>query len=479
MSAIEIPLEEVEFHPLSFADPSGRLFWWRKELYRGIPQEKADLYERMFRDGIAQKLVEKQLLVETELTTLALDGFGLILKHRPVVFVSYPYEWCPLMLKDAGLMVIELEIELTKEGLTLQDAHPWNVLFDGCRPIYVDFGSIVSARTDSSWPTYDEFCRFFLYPLILMTHGQRRLAAWLLHDDQGVLKTDLDALVPGFQLSHDAGRVTRWTFSLAKRLIPPALRPPIKNALMYLKSTLAGGPDGRTPASKLDFLQWVRRELEDLTLPSPKTEWSEYYDGQFPAFLPSHDWTAKHHSVYKTLTELKPGSVLDIGSNRGWYSQLAARLGSKVVAFDVDAQCTAELYADAKRKDLPILPLVMDFRNPSRGYGLTAQWRNQSLVSAMQRLKCDMVIALALVHHLVFKQNLNFEQIVEGLSAFANRWLMVEFVPREDQYVREWWSEHHSWYTLDNFLAAARRQFRRVEVRASDPSPRVLVWCEK
>lgn len=474
-SIIQIPLTEVEFHPLSFGDPNGRLFVWKGQLYRGINQGRASFYKQLFQDDVVRSLVEKGLLVHTELTDLALDEYELVLRHHYVPFVSYPYEWCGTMLKDAALLIVDLEIELAKHGLTLQDAHPWNVLFDGCRPVYVDFGSIVPARGDRVWHAHDEFCRFFVHPLQLMAHGYGRIARWLLHDyDQGVLRSDVAALVRGASSGVENGQTIRNLVTFAKQRVSPRLRSILKKGYTLLQSNLSK-PASRIHQSRHDLIQGVRQGVEDIALPFKRTEWSDYYEGSYPPFAPSDEWTEKHRSVHRVLSDLRPSSVLDIGSNRGWYAQLAAVLGSRVVALDVDESCVTQFYSDAKGRNLPILPLVMDFRNPSPGYGLSNQW----LAPATQRLRCDFLLALALLHHLVFKQHLNFEQIIEGLSVFSKRWLLVEFIPREDQYVREWWSEEYSWYTLENFIAALRRQFHSVEVYPSYPEPRVLVQCEK
>src|SRR6185503_471665 len=127
---------------------------------------------------------------------------------------------------------------------------------------------------------------------------------------------------------------------------------------------------------------------------------------------PSDRWTQKHHAAYKVLSDLRPSSVLDIGSGQAWYSQLAASLGSNVVALDMNDQLVARCYREAKSKNLPILPLVMNIRFPSPGYGLC----NKEVAPAFQRLRCDMVLALGLVHLLVFKYYVPFEQIVETLA---------------------------------------------------------------
>lgn len=79
------------------------------------------------------------------------------------------------MLKDAALTVLDLLLELAQCGLTLKDSHPWNVLFDAEKPVYVDLTSIVLLDGDS-WGGYDQFCRFYMNPLLLMSLGHERTA---------------------------------------------------------------------------------------------------------------------------------------------------------------------------------------------------------------------------------------------------------------------------------------------------------------
>jgi SAM-dependent methyltransferase len=468
MSANEISLEEIEFHRLSFADSNGRVFWWNGQLYRGISVERRDLYCKLLESGVVQNLIKRGLLVETEVSPFSMNNYPLILKHRVVPFVSYAYEWPSLMLKDAALALIEIAIELAHEGLILHDANPWNILFNGSKPTYVDFGSIVPAQPDRLWPAADEFYRFFVYPLRLMSHGHARIARWLLHDyEQGVFKSECEALVHR-SLMHIADGLQ----SVVRACVPPAFRPGLKKLVMPLRSVRLSSRSARGPASRIKYLNTIRAEVEKITIDFRNTEWSNYYDnGYFPSLSPSSNWTAKNQNVYNILSDLKPNSVLDVGSNRGWYSQLAASFGMNIVAFDTDETAINRLYCDVKKQNVPILPLFMDFRDPSPG--------NQILSSATDRLKCDMVLALALVHHLVFKHFLRFENIVASLASFTKRTLVVEFIPKEDQFVSQWWSPPYGWYTLENFVAELRRYFSNVSVHPSDPKPRVLLVCQK
>lgn len=428
-----IPPEEAVFDVGFAADGNGRLFRWSGELYRAIPLDRAEFCRDLFAKGIVQELAAKGLLVETALAPCELEGFGAVLRHSTIPFVSYPHEWCGAMLRDAALLTLDLEIELCKNGLTLQDGHPWNVLFQGAEARFVDFGSIGPASPGALWVAHDEFCRFFFHPLLLIQHGHGRIARALLHDHIGVTRSELLSLVP------DA--------------------PPTRREIIL--------------GSRLPGLQRLREQVASIDLPLLKTDWTGYYESRFPSFAPAEDWTPKHRSVYSVLSETAPASVIDLGANRGWYSRLAASLGHRVVATDVDETCITALYQESRGSPQPVLPLLMDFRYPSPAYGIFSE----QLPCARQRLRCSIGLALALAHHLVFKSRLRFEQIAHGLSLFAADRVLVEFVPPEDRFIREWCTSQFSWYTLDAFVSALQQEYRSVQILPSYPEPRVLLLC--
>src|SRR5947209_8392212 len=116
-----IPTEEVKFNPQSFQDPAGRIFTWNGGVYRGISAESAPFLARFVQSDTHAKLVAAGLLIDTEVTDLAIDGFDLVLRHRLLPFVSYPFEWSAAMLKAAALTIINLAIEVHAHGMMLKD----------------------------------------------------------------------------------------------------------------------------------------------------------------------------------------------------------------------------------------------------------------------------------------------------------------------------------------------------------------------
>jgi SAM-dependent methyltransferase len=476
MRCVEIPIEEVKFHPTSFCDRDGRVFWWKGELYRGITETYADLCKKLFEDGIAQKLIEKKFLVETELTNLTLNGYELVLKHQRVPFVSYANEWCPEMLRDAGLFVTDMMLELGDDGLLL-DVNTWDMLFNQCHPVYVDFCSIIAA--DSSDENFlklirDDFRSYFTYPLQLMARGYGNLARWLLSDyEHYVIQAEFAALMGHRIYNFTKSNGPLSLLATIRRRIRQSFRPLSRQGVGFLESGMSKLVSNDSLKSD-DLARQLRQELVSIALPPARVRRTGD-DNCYPPLIPSENWTPQHRIVHKVLSDLCPATVLDLGSGQGWYSQLAASLGSNVVAIDVDDRRIAFCYQEARKKNLPILPLVMDIRYPSPGHGTC----NQVIAPALQRLPCEMVLALSLVHLLVFDQHLTFEQTCQTFAAFSKKWLLVEFAVREDREVRQRWTNWHSWYTLENFLDVLKKKFRRVNTIPSHPASRVLLLCEK
>ena len=78
-----------------------------------------------------------------------------------------------------------------------------------------------------------------------------------------------------------------------------------------------------------------------------------------------------------------------------------------------------------------MLPLLLDLTNPSPGIG----WNNRERSSLIERGEVDMVLSLALIHHLAISNNLPFSLISEFLASIC-QYLIIEFVPKSDSQVK-------------------------------------------
>jgi hypothetical protein len=454
--------DEITFNAFSYRDPNGRLFEWQSGLYRGINDCYEPLCNHLIDKGIVAELCSAGLLIDTWVAPFHVEGFKLVVEHRQLPFVSFGFEWSAGMLKAAALLMLDLNIALANHGLSAPDIHPANILFDAVKPVYIDFTAIQEAPDNEHiWPFSAQQCfrQFFLYPLYLMSKGHHRIAHWLLHDfDNGVLESEYSEICNHKSIKSE-GVFTFITKYM--RRIPSA----VHHIFNQQNTSRQFG---------VSELHRMRREIESIDVSFTPNEWTDYYLDDFPSFIPSDDWGFKRKNVYDTIIRLHPSSVIDIGSNRGWYSQLAASLGINVVALELEESSVDLLFNDALTRELPILPLIMNIKSPSGGYGLCNNW----LLPASARLKCDLVICLALTHHLALRECLNFDQIAQALKQFSNRWLIVEFVPREDRWGREMWTPKFPEYTLDNFEKSLRSHFTSVELLGTAPDTRSLLFCE-
>ncbi|MEQ9485069.1 hypothetical protein [Coleofasciculus sp. F4-SAH-05] len=471
----------IVLDPLSFRDRNGRLFRFNGQIYRGIFEYNASLYRRLFEEKIIQKIMTKNLIIETEISDLKLDDYSLILKHRTIPFITYPHEWCSDMFKDATLLHIDLTLELGKYNLTIYDANPLNILFDWSRPIFVDFCSIVSAEDDFYWPgeASKKFYLSFIHFLSLMQHQYVNTARTLLMHSYGartyIVKEQLDAFY-AYSVNANKWKIyTRKIIDLTRHYIPLNVFKLAKNIVKSKTNK------NQTQKSSLSFLRKLKREVEQIQIPRFKINSLISYDDFFASLDPSPEWTTKQKSVHKILSELKPKSVLDIDSDQGWYAQLAAGCGSQVVAFDNDEACVQKLYNDAKENNLSILPLAIDWT------ARDAYLNSEFITSPDQRLQCDLVMCLTIVHHLIFQRKLGFDKMFNQLFKFCKRWLLIEFIPYSElkevipvnnKKAMEWWEEN-SWYTLEEFIDVLKSEFAEVHVFPSYPDSRCLLLCDK
>jgi hypothetical protein len=135
-----------------------------------------------------------------------------------------------------------------------------------------------------------------------------------------------------------------------------------------------------------------------------------------------------------------------------------------------------QLYRQIRKTDRNVYPVVMDFRFPTPARGVA----NRGFAPATERLRSEMVMCLAAVHHLGIHAGLSFDLIAEGLRSFTSRWVLVEFVPPEDETAKEYLAgTPRPWYTEPEFMAALQRRFETVERLPSYESPRTLILCRQ
>jgi len=459
-------------NPASFRDPSGFVFTQDGVLYRQVNESFAPNYDRLKRSGLYTELTELGLMVEHDEVELRPDGAPpahVVLRPRPVPFISYPYEWCFGQLKAAALLTLELQRRAIARGLVLRDASAYNIQFLDARPALIDtlsFGALVEGEP---WSAYRQFCQHFVAPLALMAHADGSLGQLLRVHIDGI-PLDLAASLLPFSTRFRPGLLTHLHLharSIVRRSkLPVAAGAETASHRRMSRSALLGLADS------------LESTVRGLAWEPARSVWADYYANT--NYTPGAERN-KQQLVSRYIETAgargRLSIVWDLGANTGAYSLIAAAAGAHVVSLDMDHLAVERHYRDCvSRGETRILPLVQDLTNPSGGIG----WRNAERRSLAERGPADLALALALIHHLAIANNLSLDEIASFLRSIA-RTLIIEFVPKDDSQVRRMLAVRPDIfpdYHQGAFEAAFQREFDILNRESIGESSRTLYLME-
>jgi len=469
----------------SFRDPSGRLFRTPDGIVRVVgPSGLGDL-DAFLNSKAARRFVESGRLVSaTRLAdeaiaplgripeiAAALDGAGAVLAHERLTFPSYPYEWPPEMLHAAGLLTLDLALGSFEEGFGLKDATPWNVLFRGPTPVFVDWLSFERRdRHDPTWLAYAQFVRTFILPLV----ANREFRTGL---DQ-IFLSRRDGLEPD-DVYQAAGRLARLKPGLLAHATLPALlsRGKAADDAKTWAPRLMKDPERARFVLKSVFTR-LRRAMVRLAPGAAASAWTGYMEEK--SHYSDSDFARKERFVSAALSDVRPARVLDVGCNTGHFSVLAARSGAGVVALDGDPAVVGRLWRRAGAEKHDILPLVVNIARPTPATG----WRNAESPSFLARATggFDLVLMLAVLHHLLVTERVPLDEVI-GLAADLTRdSAVIEFVAPDDPMFRRLTRgrDHlHAGLTAASFEAACAARFEIVRAERAEGGTRVLYLLKR
>lgn len=431
-------------HKSSFRDPAGFMFTDKKgRLLRQVNKTGAKDFDLLHSSGLYDALIAKGWLVPHTLHDTKGAHHAMIEPER-VPFITYPFEWSFSQLQDAALLTLKVQKLALKHGMSLKDASAYNVQFMGYKPVFIDTLSFEAYQPGNPWKAYRQFCQHFLAPLAVMSHTDVRLSQLL------------RVYVDGIPLDLCARLLPRRTYArlgLAMHLHLHA-RMQRTNAASQKDGAKVNVPQERVEA----ILQSLRSTVRAQKPPKSFTEWGDYYNN---TNYTSAAADAKADLLRELIKPLKAQTVLDFGGNDGHYSRALHPLGTMTICADYDPNAVQINYNRARaEKDQLMLPLLVDLTNPGGAIG----WANEERQAINQRLQADVVVALAVVHHLAISNNLPLEHIARYFATFAPH-LVIEFVPKEDSQVQKLLASREDIfpnYTKKGFEAAFSKTYTLV-----------------
>jgi SAM-dependent methyltransferase len=419
--------EPAGLEPGSFRDPESRVFYEGDEVYRALSPDGLSDFQALSGTG----LLDDERVVRTELLAdgaaggrAAREGLLVhepagVLRHERIPFVSYPYEWTFSMLKDAALLQLDLLLASLEHDLVLKDSTPYNVQFKGARPVFVDVGSFERIRDGEPWVGYRQFCMLYLYPLLLQAVKDVPFHPWMRGSIDGITPLQVRNLM-SFRDRFRRGMFTN-VFLHARLEARYADRPAqVKEEVkrVFKKELFVAN------------VRKMRKLVERLSWDPPEGVWTAY--GERNSYT-DDDARRKDEFVRQVATSQPWNLVWDIGANNGRYSRIAAEGAKTVVAVDADQGPVELLYRDLRQEgNEQILTLTMNLADPSPGLG----WRGLERKALPDRGKPDLVLALALIHHVAIRANVPVKEFIGWLASLGSA-LVIEFPTREDPMVKK------------------------------------------
>jgi hypothetical protein len=457
----------------SFRDPSGFVFRHDGVIYRQVNISYAQHYDLLMSSGLYDVLVDAGSLVaheDVDPNRIPLErdaGCYKIIRPTSVPYVSYPYEWCFSQLKDAALLTLSIQSTALQHGLILKDASAYNIQFVDGKPVFIDTLSFERFREGEPWIAYRQFCQHFLGPLALMAFCDVRT--------RHLLRSFIDGL----------------PVDLVSRLLPR--RTLVKYSLLahihlHAASQRHHAADGRradrekqsssmTQSKQLALVTSLQSAIGKCRLRRFRTEWGDYYED---TNYSTEDMAAKESLVVSRVNSFVAAdeTIHDLGANTGKFSRIVAASGRQVLSHDIDELAVERNYLFNKEHGVRnVLPLVLDLNNPSPALG----WALEERESLVQRVSGDVILALALIHHLLISNNVPMSSLASFFHRLAKT-LIIEFVPKEDSQVRRLLATREDKfpdYNIEHFRREFARYFRIRDTQPIGNSGRTLFVMER
>jgi ribosomal protein L11 methylase PrmA len=439
------------FNPGSFRDPEGRVFSANGRIFRTLSPAAADRMRKIEKDGRLKNLVDSKRLIPswtTDSRKAELEPSlvsNLLLEQEKLDLVTYPYEWSFGMLKDAALLTLDLLENALDAGIILKDATPFNVTLHKNRMVFFDTLSLDDYEDGRPWDGYSQFCREFLFPLMLTSSTGVPFQPWMRGELNGLKAPYLSKLLGLGRARHGVlthVHLQAWFENWLSKKGDIDLRKRFDKK-SFSKSVV------------LRMIRKLRKIVDGLKGRSAASLWGGYETSNSYG---AEDEKKKTEFVAAAGRVLNGGAWIDVGCNNGKYLMTVGGNARIAVGLDLDPTAVDGFYRRIKNKDgTSYHPVVCDLMNPSPSLG----WRLTERPSLFERLRGDAFLALAVVHHLCIGANVPLPEFVSLLKSFG-RGGVVEWVDKKDAMVRRLLRNRVDVfpdYTWENFRSLLEKNF--------------------
>jgi hypothetical protein len=422
-----------EFSTKSMVDDFGRIFFFEGRVFRQIGESQRENCLALLNSDLYKELYEKKLIAKTTVSDEFEHEGQLVLEHERIV-ESVQHEWSFSMLRDAAISTFEINEIANKHGYHLKDAHTLNVLFNTTTPTFVDFGSISKRTEGPDWIAYDEFLKSFVLPLLFWSENKHYLVRKLLESNfhkmytiphQSIEESGLLDLLDITDKSYTFSFRGVSLLKTSKRLLPIRFINSISNFLkrdvMKNRFELFRYEKTSPTLMKMFPLSGIKKLLVNLPAPETTSMWKGYHN-KFYNENGSITYSDRFKRILDIVRDMENvETIIDLAGNEGYFSMLLSKEleAKKIILTDYDENAIDTAYTNLRKLKIDnITPLLLNFMF------------TPDLAGTSRRLRSDLVVALAVTHHLVLTGKFSLSAIFERLRMFSNRYVIVEFMPR-------------------------------------------------
>lgn len=467
--------KSLVFDPGSYRDRNGRVLVCADRVFRVLSTRARSEWVALSESKLFVRAVSERQIVTTRpvplseierISAIDLGGWESALEHDRLPLISYPFEWTFGMLRDAALLTLELLASALEENLTLKDGTAYNIQFRGTHPVLIDVASFEQWEPGSPWTGYRQFCQTFLFPLFLQAYKGV--------DFQSFLRGRLDGILP-----EEMNQLTSWRDLLRPGVfvhsyLHSRFQKSQKVEQSNVKQSFANS--GAKIAMVKNTVRSLTKLVKSLNWSAGPSTWSDYTPNYQPA-----DWDAKKAFVRRCVESSRPNVVWDLGCNTGTFSRIAAEFAPVVVALDGDHLAVEKLYQELRQEGTSeaaarITPLVGNLVDPAPSMG----WRLKERRSLEERCPPDVVLALALIHHVVLSAGVPLVEFLDWLAALNCR-VVLEFVdvadPQAQRLLRNRRNDETD-YSVEKCEEGLKTRFAHVERQTLEVGTRTLFFAE-
>ena len=444
----------------SFKDQTARVFQNKGIYYRAILQEYQIEYDFLMSSGLYSELVKSKLLIpHQEIENIFEYKAHKILHPKQINFLSLPFEWCYSQWRKVILAFLEINLIALKYGMILKDATPYNFSLQGGKALLFDTSSFAFFKEPNYWNAYRQFCEEMLGPFALMHYKGTQWGRMTLASHQGL---PLDFISRNLPINSYLN-------------LSSLLHLHLHGKASQKSDVQKNNSKGFTKDKLIEVILLIKNTINKWeTYHQYPNYWSEYYDIDIETeeYLLDKQETVK---VFLQSSSVK--SILDLGANTGKFSELACNYAERVIALEFDEKCVEQIEKIiTETNNNKLHTLLGDLSQTSPEFGLLGKQH----ASIFKRAKSDLVLALALVHHLSLTKMIPFELIAEIVYELSNRFVLIEFIEKSDRKVTQLLQNFPRYYpSKDEFELKIQKKFKLIQQKTLDKSVRTLYLLEK